>query len=452
MSHSFAAARQTAPALPAGCWQVSLVPLHWSRVQGFESAVHAVPFVFFASAGQTWPTTPVQFSARSHSPAALRQVNVFGCTTSAGHVLLEPVHVSSGSQTSPEPVRQTVPAFPGGCWQRLLEPLQVSVVHGLPSSVHAVPFGFFASAGQVAPGTPVQFSARSHSPPAARQVKLLDCTTSAGQLVLDPVHVSVGSQASPEPVRQTEQPAVVPLDSPSRTDASHELLRTEPLHVKLREWLCVTPPLNLKSCAAPPCERSVCASPPPLLMSTAGAELVRVFDEKATFELPVTAPMCAWPSQLLASLDRATLPTRDWPMSMGDPPWVSEALQVRQRSLPRTPQRMSRRKSTSGQVRGLGISLRLAPASDGAVEVRHDGTPPRRTLSHVGPRPAESRHRGPRRPRDPRRLRPCPPARLRQLRRSRVRDREPARPCRALVGGARMGIRRPPRRQLAPAP
>ena len=203
MSHSFAAARQTAPALPAGCWQVTLVPLHWSSVQGFESAVHAVPFVFFASAGQTWPTTPVQFSARSHSPAALRQVNVFGCTTSAGHVLLEPVHVSSGSQTSPEPVRQTVPAFPGGCWQRLLEPLQVSVVHGLPSSVHAVPFGFFASAGQVAPGTPVQFSARSHSPPAARQVKLLDCTTSAGQLVLDPVHVSVGSQASPEPVRQT---------------------------------------------------------------------------------------------------------------------------------------------------------------------------------------------------------------------------------------------------------
>ena len=96
----------------------------------------------------------------------------------------------------------------------------------------------------------------------------------------------------------------MPLDSPSRTDASHELLRTEPLHVKLREWLCVTPPLNLKSCAAPPCERSVCASPPPLLMSTAGAELVRVFDEKATFELPVTAPMCAWPSQLLASLDR----------------------------------------------------------------------------------------------------------------------------------------------------
>ena len=49
----------------------------------------------------------------------------------------------------------------------------------------------------------------------------------------------------------------MPLDSPSRTDASHELLRTEPLHVKLREWLCVTPPLNLKSCAAPPCERTV---------------------------------------------------------------------------------------------------------------------------------------------------------------------------------------------------
>src|SRR5439155_219500 len=274
---------------------------------------------------QTWPTTPVQFSARSHSPAALRQVNVFGCTTSAGHVLLEPVHVSSGSQTSPEPVRQTVPALPGGCWQRLLEPLQVSVVHGLPSSVHAVPFGFFASAGQVAPGTPVQFSARSHSPPAARQVKLLDCTTSAGQLVLDPVHVSVGSQASPEPVRQTVpavaavvcvQALLLPLHWSTLQGLPSEEHRTEPIDGRPREWLCVTPPLNLKSCAAPPCERSVCASPPPLLMSTAGAELVRVFDEKATFELPVTAPMCAWPSQLLASLDRATLPTRDWLMSM----------------------------------------------------------------------------------------------------------------------------------------
>ena len=32
-----------------------------------------------------------------------------------------------------------VPAFPAACWQRLLLPLQVSVVQRLPSSVHAVP-------------------------------------------------------------------------------------------------------------------------------------------------------------------------------------------------------------------------------------------------------------------------------------------------------------------------
>src|SRR2546421_625713 len=42
-SHSFAAARHTAPALPAGCWQVVLVPLHLSSVQGLPSSGHAVP-------------------------------------------------------------------------------------------------------------------------------------------------------------------------------------------------------------------------------------------------------------------------------------------------------------------------------------------------------------------------------------------------------------------------
>src|SRR5438445_716974 len=120
-SHSPAAARPSVPAWPAGCWQATLLPSHWSRVHGLLSAVHAVPFAFLASDGQAL-LVPVQVSARSHSPAA---------------------------------ARHSVPAWPAGCWQRLLLPLQVSVVHGLPSSVHAVPFALnVQSAAQHEPAVP----------------------------------------------------------------------------------------------------------------------------------------------------------------------------------------------------------------------------------------------------------------------------------------------------------
>src|SRR5438876_563634 len=50
-SHGPAAARQSAPGLPAGCWQAALLPLHWSSVQGFVSAVQGVPDAALASAG-----------------------------------------------------------------------------------------------------------------------------------------------------------------------------------------------------------------------------------------------------------------------------------------------------------------------------------------------------------------------------------------------------------------
>src|SRR2546422_32109 len=101
-SHPPAEARQTAPALPTACGQVAPVPSHRSRVQGFASAVQAVPLVFLASVGQL-VLDPVQLSARSHSPAA---------------------------------ARQTVPALPAGWVQVALVPLQMSMVHTLPSSVH----------------------------------------------------------------------------------------------------------------------------------------------------------------------------------------------------------------------------------------------------------------------------------------------------------------------------
>src|SRR5206468_3529608 len=101
-------------------------------------------------------------------------------------------------------VRQAPSGLPGACWQRMLTPLQVSVVHRLPSSVQAVPFAFLVSDGQVWPATPVHVSARSQSPPAARHTVPAAVTTSAGQLLLVPSQLSAGSHASPDPARQTK--------------------------------------------------------------------------------------------------------------------------------------------------------------------------------------------------------------------------------------------------------
>ena len=97
--------------------------------------------------------------------------------------------------------------------------------------MHAVPFDFFASGGQVAavpvqssvrshssterrqtvvedlneslgqvcPAVPVQFSATSQMPPDARQTNVLDWVVAAGHVALDPVQLFDGSQTSPEP-------------------------------------------------------------------------------------------------------------------------------------------------------------------------------------------------------------------------------------------------------------
>src|SRR5207249_2333202 len=141
-----AAVRHTAPALPAGCWQVTFVPSHSSAVQGLPSEVHAVPLPDLASAGQLGPV-PGQFSAGSHSPAEARHCVLEDANPSAGQVVLVPVHVSATSHT-PADARHTVPALPAGCWQAALVPSHWSAVHGLLSAVHAVPADFFASAGQ----------------------------------------------------------------------------------------------------------------------------------------------------------------------------------------------------------------------------------------------------------------------------------------------------------------
>src|SRR5437763_7465796 len=140
------------------------------------SSVHAVPAAYTVSAGQV-ELDPVQLSARSHSLAAARHV---------------------------------VPALPGLWTHSALPavPLHWSVVHTLPSSVHAVPAAFTVSAGQVELD-PVQLSARSHSLAAARHVvpALAGSCAHAGAPEV-PLHRSV---VQPLPSAVHAVPAALPV-------------------------------------------------------------------------------------------------------------------------------------------------------------------------------------------------------------------------------------------------
>src|SRR5436309_1987810 len=114
-SQSPAAGRQTVPAFPAGCWQASFVPSHRSVVHGLPSSVQSEPAAFLASGGQFCPRPAPLAAASPSAPAAGRQAKTVGRTMSGGHVEVAPVHTSSGSHTSPDPARQTVPALPAAC-------------------------------------------------------------------------------------------------------------------------------------------------------------------------------------------------------------------------------------------------------------------------------------------------------------------------------------------------
>src|SRR5207244_7475594 len=147
-SHSFAAARQTAPGLPGGCWQVvlapsqvsvvqgspssrqgapalpagcvhvALVPLHTSAVQGLPSSVQGVVLDLKRSVGQV-ALVPVQVSAMSHSFVAVRHTVLADRKPLAGQVVLVPVQVSATSH-GPATARHVAPEFPAGCWPELL--------------------------------------------------------------------------------------------------------------------------------------------------------------------------------------------------------------------------------------------------------------------------------------------------------------------------------------------
>src|SRR5437016_1655836 len=81
-----------APALPAGCWQALLLPLHWSRVQGLPSSVQGVPSGSFALVGQV-VLVPVQVSTASHSSAAARHTAP-ALPAGCWQVVLVPSHTS----------------------------------------------------------------------------------------------------------------------------------------------------------------------------------------------------------------------------------------------------------------------------------------------------------------------------------------------------------------------
>jgi hypothetical protein len=99
----------------------------------------------------------------------------------------------------------------GTCTQAPAE--QTSLVQALPSDEQTVPFGRDPSAGQE-PDVPVQLSATSHSPAAARQMVVAGLKPSTQ--CPDPSQESVPSQAPPfEPPVQV----VVAVANPS---AGHE--------------------------------------------------------------------------------------------------------------------------------------------------------------------------------------------------------------------------------------
>jgi hypothetical protein len=68
---------------PIGCWQVGSTPLHVSAVHGFASAGQEVPCGFNAFAGHA-ALEPVQLSATSQTPAAVRQTVELDLNASVG--------------------------------------------------------------------------------------------------------------------------------------------------------------------------------------------------------------------------------------------------------------------------------------------------------------------------------------------------------------------------------
>src|SRR5213083_734597 len=104
-----------------------------------DVALLAVPLLLVAEPRNPMMNAPGQVSARSHSPAASRHTAP-GLPGGCWQLVLVPSQVSAvqGSPSS----GQAAPALPAGCWQALLAPLHWSRVQGLLSAVQAVPPSF----------------------------------------------------------------------------------------------------------------------------------------------------------------------------------------------------------------------------------------------------------------------------------------------------------------------
>src|SRR5437867_11408110 len=103
------------PAFPTGCWQLTLLPSHSSRVQGFPSDVQLVPVGLRASAGQV-VLVPLQVSAGSQGPADARQ------------------GVPAGAAV---PLVQIFPPPPWGFWHVSLTVQELPSSHGSPTCLPA---------------------------------------------------------------------------------------------------------------------------------------------------------------------------------------------------------------------------------------------------------------------------------------------------------------------------
>jgi hypothetical protein len=187
-SHTSAALRHT-----------QVVVLNWSvghpaALPGHNSASSQEPEAErHTVAAEANPSTgqltplPVHRSSASQGPAATRQVVVDDAKASVGQLVDVPVQLSAASHT-PAAARHTAAALPAGCLQSVAVPLHWSRLHGFPSLVHTVPLALTVSAGQVVE-VPVHDSVRSHSSAATLHVVPAK-PAGCWQALLEPSHWS----------------------------------------------------------------------------------------------------------------------------------------------------------------------------------------------------------------------------------------------------------------------
>ena len=130
---------QAVPLAMGGCWQAALAPLQLSPVQALPSSAHAVPGDLSASAGHA-ADVPVQVSATSHAPAAVRQVVVAAANPSAGHAADVPGHFSATSHVPADARQVVVAGANASAGHASAVPLHTSAVSHVPVDArHVVP-------------------------------------------------------------------------------------------------------------------------------------------------------------------------------------------------------------------------------------------------------------------------------------------------------------------------